>query len=52
MRLNKKNMCIVNTWIGKEEKDMLKKASLLDDISVSKWMRRAIKEKLEKDGVK
>jgi len=52
MRLNKKGMCIINTWITKEEKGVIRKASSSDDISMSKWLRRAIKEKLERDGVK
>jgi len=48
-RLNKKNMVIVQAWIEMADRD---KALLLaneDDATLSRWIRRAIKEKLIRD---
>lgn len=48
-RLNKKNMVIVNAWVEMVDKDSAIKLASLDDVTLSRWIRRAIKEKLIRD---
>jgi hypothetical protein len=40
---------LIQAWVSSEIKESVRKAAIADDINVSLWVRRAIKEKIERD---
>lgn len=49
-RKNKRDMILINAWVERSLKQAVAKAGVGDGMTVSRWVRKAIIEKLERDG--